>query len=327
MKILITGGLGFIGSNLVNYLIKKKRIKKIIIIDNQSKSDLTYLESICKYRYFKNIKDYKANNSRVTVVNACTTNSNFSHQITKNIDCVVHLAAESGVDLNIKNPKKAFNINIKGTFNFLDACRVNKVKNFIFASSGAVFGNAKPPMSETTIKTPISTYGSSKLAIETFCETYSKLFNIKTTVLRFSNAYGPYSLHKKSIIANFLKNILDDKPLIINGDGKTTRDYVHASDISAAIYKSFYQKDNYNNFNISTSIETSINDLVNIISSHTKKYDMRNIKVEHAQERVGDMKYNSMNSKKYINKYKKNNFISLNTGIQKTIKWFISNYK
>jgi len=252
MKILITGGLGFIGSNLVNYLIKKKRIKKIIIIDNQSKSDLTYLESICKYRYFKNIKDYKANNSRVTVVNACTTNSNFSHQITKNIDCVVHLAAESGVDLNIKNPKKAFDINIKGTFNFLDACRVNKVRNFIFASSGAVFGNAKPPMSETTIKTPISTYGSSKLAIETFCETYSKLFNIKTTVLRFSNAYGPYSLHKKSIIANFLKNILDDKPLIINGDGKTTRDYVHASDISAAIYKSFYQKDNYNNFNIST---------------------------------------------------------------------------
>ena len=327
MKILITGGLGFIGSNLVNYLIKKKRIKKIIIIDNQSKSDLTYLESICKYRYFKNIRDYKANNSRVTVVNACTTNSNFSYQITKNIDCVVHLAAESGVDLNIKNPKKAFNINIKGTFNFLDACRVNKVKNFIFASSGAVFGNAKPPMSETTIKTPISTYGSSKLAIETFCETYSKLFNIKTTVLRFSNAYGPYSLHKKSIIANFLKNILDDKPLIINGDGKTTRDYVHASDISAAIYKSFYQKENYNNFNISTSIETSINDLVSIISSHTKKYDMRNIKVEHSQERIGDMKYNSMNPKKYMNKYKKNNFISLNTGIQKTIKWFISNYK
>ena len=327
MKILITGGLGFIGSNLVNYLIKKKRIKKIIIIDNQSKSDLTYLESICKYRYFKNIKDYKANNSRVIVVNACTTNSNFSHQITKNIDCVVHLAAESGVDLNIKNPKKAFDINIKGTFNFLDACRVNKVKNFIFASSGAVFGNAKPPMSETTIKTPISTYGSSKLAIETFCETYSKLFNIKTTVLRFSNAYGPYSLHKKSIIANFLKNILDDKPLIINGDGKTTRDYVHALDISAAIYKSFSQKENYNNFNISTSIETSINDLVSIISSHTKKYDMRNIKVEHSQERIGDMKYNSMNPKKYINKYKKNNFISLNTGIQKTIKWFISNYK
>ena len=216
MKILITGGLGFIGSNLVNYLIKKKPIKKIIIIDNQSKSDLTYLESICKYRYFKNIKDYKVNNSRVTVVNACTTNSNFSHQITKNLDCVVHLAAESGVDLNIKNPKKAFDINIKGTFNFLDACRVNKVNNFIFASSGAVFGNAKPPMSETTIKTPISTYGSSKLAIETFCETYSKLFNIKTTVLRFSNAYGPYSLHKKSIIANFIKNILDDKPLIIN---------------------------------------------------------------------------------------------------------------
>ena len=70
-------------------------------------------------------------------------NSNFSNKITKNIDCVVHLAAESGVDLNIKNPKKAFNINIKGTFNYLDACRINKVKNFIFASSGAVFGDAK----------------------------------------------------------------------------------------------------------------------------------------------------------------------------------------
>ena len=113
-----------------------------------------------------------------------------------------------------------------------------------------------------TLKNPISTYGSSKLSIETFCETYSKVFEINTTILRFSNAYGPYSLHKKSIVANYSKNIIDGRPISINGDGKTTRDYIHVSDIVKAIYNSLKQKDSHQNFNISTGKQTSINTLL-----------------------------------------------------------------
>ncbi len=327
MRILITGGLGFIGTNLINYLIKRDRIKQIIIVDNQSKSSTKYLDSICSYKYFNSMKCYKINKSWINVVNANTKNTSFANKITKNIDCVIHLAAESGVDLSIKNPRKSFDINVNGTFNYLDACRINNVKNFIFASSGSVFGDAMPPMSEMTLKNPISTYGSSKLSIETFCETYSKIFKINTTILRFSNAYGPYSLHKKSIVANFSKNIIDGKPISINGDGKTTRDYIHVTDIVKAIYNSLNQKSSYQNFNISTGKQISINTLLKYITNIFSKFEYKKIIVKHQKERKGDMRFNSMNPEKYLKYYKEKKFINLNDGLRNTIEWFIQNYK
>ena len=327
MRILITGGLGFIGTNLISYLVKKDKIKQIIIVDNKSKSNTKYLDSIYSYKYFNNMKNYKINKSRINVINADTKNSPFANKITRNIDCVIHLAAESGVDLSIKNPRKSFDININGTFNYLDACRTNNVRNFIFASSGSVFGDAKPPMSEMTLKNPISTYGSSKLSIETFCETYSKIFEINTTILRFSNAYGPYSSHKKSIVANFSKNIINEKPISINGDGKTTRDYIHVSDIVKAIYNSLNQKDSFQDFNISTGKQTSINTLLKNITNIFSKFGYKSIIVKHQKERKGDMRFNSMSSKKYLNYYKEKKFINLNDGLISTIEWFIQNYK
>ena len=327
MRILITGGLGFIGTNLISYLVKKDKIKQIIIVDNKSKSNTKYLDSIYSYKYFNNMKNYKINKSRINVINADTKNSPFANKITRNIDCVIHLAAESGVDLSIKNPRKSFDININGTFNYLDACRTNNVRNFIFASSGSVFGDAKPPMSEMTLKNPISTYGSSKLSIETFCETYSKIFEINTTILRFSNAYGPYSSHKKSIVANFSKNIINEKPISINGDGKTTRDYIHVSDIVKAIYNSLNQKDSFQNFNISTGKQTSINTLLKNITNIFSKFGYKKIIIKNQKERKGDMRFNSMSSKKYLNYYKEKNFINLNDGLRNTIEWFIQNYK
>ena len=179
MKILVTGGLGFIGSNLIKLLITKNKIKQIIIVDNQSKSDLQYLDAICKYKYFNDSRKYRFNNSKVVVVKANTKDNRFAKKVTKNIDIIIHLAAESGVDLNILNPRKAFEINIQGTYNYLDACRINKVRNFIFASSGSVFGDAVPPMKEDTSKKPISTYGSSKLAIESFARHILKYLTLK----------------------------------------------------------------------------------------------------------------------------------------------------
>ena len=186
MRILITGGLGFIGSNLINLLIRKKNIRKIIVIDNQCKSNLNYIKEITKYKYYSNKKNYTNSQNKVIVINADTRDFDFAKKITKNIDAVIHLAAESGIDLSIKQPRESFDVNVLGTFNYLECCRVNKVKSFIFSSSGAVFGKSKPPMTESTERKPISPYGSSKLSIESFCETYSSMFNINTTILQQS---------------------------------------------------------------------------------------------------------------------------------------------
>lgn len=324
MKILITGGLGFIGSNLLNLLIKKKDISKIIIVDNQTKSDLSYINTITKYKYYKNKNKYQISNHRVVVIKADIIDFKFARTITKNINSVIHLAAESGVDVSIKNPKKSFDVNVRGTFNYLESCRLNNVNSFIFASSGAVFGNAKPPMDLNTQKNPISPYGSSKLSVESFCETFSLAFDIKTTILRFSNAYGPYSSHKKSVVANFINNIIDNKPLIINGDGKHTRDYIYAQDICDAIYKSLKLKNKFNIFHISTGIQTSIFRLLDIIKNDFSKYNIDIPIIRHVKNRVGDMRLNSMtpSSDKINLRWKKSN--KLDSGISKTIFWFIN---
>ena len=325
MRILITGGLGFIGSNLINLLIRKKNIRKIIVIDNQCKSNLNYIKEITKYKYHPNKKDYKNSQNKVIVINADTRDFDFAKKITKNIDVVIHLAAESGIDLSIQQPKESFDVNVIGTFNYLESCRINKVKSFIFSSSGAVFGQSKPPMIERTERKPISPYGSSKLSIESFCETYSAVFNINTTVLRFSNAYGLFSQHKKSVISNFIKKILYNNKLIINGDGKNTRDYIFAEDIAIAIYKSIKQKGKFNSFHVSTGSQTSILKLIKIIKDEFSKHAVKIPKIIHGKERTGDIKFNSLSPlliKKNLN-WKPS--ITLKKGISKTISWFIDN--
>jgi UDP-glucose 4-epimerase len=320
MKVLITGGLGFIGSNLVEYLLAKKNIQKIIIIDNFSKSSTRYLDTLTKYKLFTSPKNYKNSHNRVQVINCNINNKDFAFKVTKNIDYIVHLAAESGVDVSISKPYESFQTNVLGAYNYIEASRRNNVKRFIFASSGAVFGDTQPPLKESNVRAPISPYGSSKLTIETFCETYSNVFDLNTTILRFSNAYGPYSLHKQSIISKFINNILSKKSIIVNGNGNITRDYVHVSDICSAIYKSIKDKNGANIYHVGTGKETSIKQLIKIFKNECVNYD---ISVIYGSDRVGDMKKNYTSITK-IKKYLKwSPKISLKKGFSQTFKWFL----
>ena len=324
MKILITGGLGFIGSNLVQLLIKKKSIKKIIIVDNFSKTSLSYIELICKFKFFEQSSGFKSTKDRIVVIKEDIKNYKFALNITKNIDCIIHLAAESGIDVSISSPKKSFDTNVIGTFNYLEAARNNNVKLFIFASSGAVFGITKPPMKENFPRLPISPYGSSKLSIESFCETYSNVFNINTTILRFSNAYGLYSSHKKSVVANFIKNIINNKIIYINGNGKQTRDYIFAEDVVNGIYKSILNSKKSRTYHIATGKETSVNNLIKKLISTFNKTKYAIPEIINTEGRRGDIKHNCLSiahSKKNLNW---SNITVLDKGLKKTINWFLS---
>lgn len=321
MRVLITGGLGFIGSNLVDSLILKKSIKKIIIIDNFSKSSTKYLDSITKYQFFSSPKNYKSCNSRVQLIKADIKDKNFAFKISKNIDCIIHLAAESGVDVSISKPYESFQTNVLGAYNYIEACRLNEVKRFIFASSGAVFGDAKPPLKESNTREPISPYGSSKLTIETFCETYSKVFGLNTTILRFSNVYGPYALHKQSIVSKFINNILSGKSITVNGNGDVTRDYVHVSDICSAIYKSILDKDGAKTYHVGTGKETSIKQLIKIFKAECIGYD---INIKYGLDRVGDMKKNYTSITKIKKDLNWKPKVTLPKGFSQTFKWFMS---
>jgi len=321
MNILITGGLGFIGSNFVELLLSKKSIKKILIVDNFSKSSTKYLDTITKYKMFSSAQSYKSCSSKVQVIKADINNKEFAFKITKNIDYIIHLAAESGVDVSINKPYESFQTNVLGAYNYIEASRHNNIKRFIFASSGAVFGDTKPPLKETNPRIPISPYGSSKLTIETFCETYSNVFGLNTTILRFSNAYGPYSLHKQSIVSKFINNILNKKAIVVNGDGSITRDYIYVSDICNAIYKSIKDTSGVKTYHVGTGKETSIKELIRIFKKECINHD---ISIEYASNRVGDMRKNYTSITKIKKHLKWSPKISLQKGFSQTFKWFLS---
>lgn len=325
MRILITGGVGFIGSNLLNYLSRKKSVKKIIIVDNFSKTNLKNIDKKLEYQYFTSFSKYKQSRKKIDIIRTSISKYSTALVLTKNIDYVVHLAAESGVDVSINKPKEAFDVNVVSAFNWLEASKVNNVKCFLFASSCAVFGNASPPHSEDIPRKPISPYGSAKMTVESFCETYSNVYNISSVILRFSNAYGSYSNHKNSVISKFIKNILNNKTLVVNGTGSITRDFIHVEDICDAIYKSLVAKKNGNKtYHVATGKETSINQLIFLLKNIFGNYGKGNFKIKYVNERIGDIKKNYATNKKIKRELKWKNQVTLLQGLEKTVMWFIN---
>jgi UDP-glucose 4-epimerase len=290
-NILITGGAGFIGSNLVKYLLDRGDYN-ITVYDNFSTGSKDNLD--------RAINDSKQKGT-VKIINGNILDFDKISEATKKQDAVVHLAAHTRVLESLENPKNNININTKGTFNVLEAARKNKVDKFIFASSNAAVGEQIPPINEKMIPKPLSPYGASKLFGEALCSAYYNSYGIKTAALRFANAYGPYSEHKTSVIAKFIKRLRKGKSLEIYGDGNQTRDFIHASDIAQAIYLclSYNRSPNTDNrtpitepwrevFQVATGIETKIIDLANMMKDLMQgKEDL-----EFTEERKGEIKEN-----------------------------------
>ena len=172
----------------------------------------------------------------VEVVSGDYTNEDTLASCLRGIDAVVHLAALSGVIDSVVDPRPSFDINVKGSFQLLELARRAKVKKLINASTGgALLGEVKPPISEDMAPSPLSPYGASKLAVEGYCSAFAGAYGFPCATLRFSNIYGPYSAHKKSVVAAFIKNILRREPLVVYGDGTQQRDYLYVGDLVVGI--------------------------------------------------------------------------------------------
>jgi len=270
-KIIITGGCGFIGSNLANYLGSQSKYD-ITIIDNLSSGNKKYIQKKASYKIIN--ADIAKKESIVDHFGKC--------------ELVIHLAASGSVIDSVNNPRANFINNVLGTFNVLEGCRINNVKKLIYASTGgAIAGNAKLPINEKSFLSPISPYGSSKLCGESYCSSYSSSYNMDITALRFSNIVGPNSFHKKGIIQKLFLAILLNKKINIYGDGSSSRDYLHVGDLCNAI-STLIEKDykNFNIFHLSSGIETTINELIEKVKINCK---VENILCNYDKQRIGEV--------------------------------------
>jgi len=215
--ILVTGGAGFVGATLVRRLAASGY--RVRVLDNLSTGDAAHLSGVDADLRKGDVRDPGALDDAVA---GC--------------DAVVHLAAAGSVVGSVADPAGNFEANVVGTFRVLDAARRNGVARVVQASTGgALIGDAPVPVDERSLPKPLSPYGASKLAGEGYAHAFAKTYGVRTVAVRFGNVYGPWCARKRGVLNAFFTALHDGQPLVIYGDGTASRDYVHVSDIAAAL--------------------------------------------------------------------------------------------
>ena len=273
MKILVTGGAGFIGSHLVESLLTDNN--KVAILDNFTNSS--------KERIFHLVKN------GVALVNGDITEYSGLAKRVRGFDCIVHLAAQIDVQDSIRYPQHTHEVNATGTLNLLRACVVNKVKNIVAASSSAVYGNPiQLPLTEKMVTFPLSPYGASKLAMEHYLQAFANAYDLNTISLRFFNVYGyGQSMQYAGVITRFMERIAKSKPLAIFGNGSSTRDFISVDDVVEFVKKAITKTDGRKGdvFNIASGRHTSIKELAKMMIEISGK----KLGIEYKKSRKGDI--------------------------------------
>ncbi|WP_353229041.1 NAD-dependent epimerase/dehydratase family protein [Novosphingobium sp.] len=267
MNILVTGGCGFIGSNLVPLL--ESAGHAVRVFDNQSLGRRDHLGDFAGEFIDGDIRDSAA-----------------LHAALAGIDAVVHLAADTRVIDSIADPAFNFDVNVVGSFRLLEAMRARGVRRIINASTGgAIMGDVVPPVHEAMVPNPIAPYGATKLAVEGMCSAWAGSYGFAALSLRFANVYGPRSFHKGSAVAQFMKQALKRQPLIVYGDGEQTRDFVYVADLCDGIMRSIASGQS-GVLQLGSGVPLSVNRLISAIRAVA---DPVAVNVEHHPARAGEI--------------------------------------
>lgn len=318
---LITGGCGFIGTSLIEKLKSLNNQINIRVLDNLSVGTKDDLKEVSDFKEVKP-RDIRGNPNGVELLTGDIRDKYICEIATTGIDVVIHLAANTGVEPSVKNPRMDMEVNVNGTFNMLEASVKNNVKKFIFASSNAPLGKVEPPVNEEKAPKPLSPYGASKLAGEGYCLAFYNTFNLETVVLRFGNVYGPRSKHKSSVVAKFIKRALQGLPLEIYGDGTQTRDFIYIDDLVNAIILASNGNIGGEIFQIATYKESTVQEIAEKIKKLFKDYLNKEVYIKYTQPRRGDMKRNYSDISKAEKILGYNPKYRLEDGLRKTLKYF-----
>ncbi|PKP41359.1 MAG: epimerase [Bacteroidetes bacterium HGW-Bacteroidetes-10] len=301
-KILVTGGAGFIGSNLVKQLLKEEN--SVTILDNFFSG------------YRSNLDPFQ----QVHIVEGDVRDKAAVELAMRGAEVVFHLAASVGNKRSIDNPITDAEINVLGTINVLEAARKEGVRKIVTSSSAGIFGELKTmPIKEDHPIEPDSPYGCTKLCEEKLCLSYAKLYDIEAVCLRYFNVYGPNQRFDAygNVIPIFVFRMLRNEPLIIFGDGEQTRDFVHVDDVVLANINAADSIGVSGAYNIASGTSVTINSLVNLITKGNNNL----VRVEYGPERAGDVRHSLADislARQKINYIPKTD---LESGIDEYVKW------
>jgi len=302
MKILVTGGAGFIGSHVIENLIQEDC--QITVLDNlhtglreNVPEDVAFIEmDICDKKV---LSVFEAGQ----------------------FDCVIHLAGQTMVNVSVDDPHFDAAVNILGTVNVLEACRKTGVKRIVFATTAATYGDIEElPILESFEPIPTSFYGLSKLTVEKYLQLYHELYGLDYVALRFANVYGERQGDggEGGVISIFTKRFANDEGITINGDGNQTRDFIYVGDIANAIWQAANTTNVNTVYNVSTKTEVTINVMVELLNEISGK----GIKPTYGPVRAGDIYRSVLSNDKAVRRLDWKPMISLKEGLARTYHYF-----
>jgi UDP-glucose 4-epimerase len=311
MNILVTGGAGFIGCNLVRALVEKGDLR------------VTVMDDLYTGRK-DNLADIMGN---IEFIEASTVNYPILREAIIDKDIVFHLAARN-IIASTEAPEMDLEVNTRGTLNILTACReVGSIQKIVYTSTSSVYGNPRyVPINEDDPVTFLNFYSVSKFAGEGYCNVFYELFDLPTVVVRYSNVYGFHQIPESpycGVIGKFIMWALRNEPILIHGDGEQTRDFTFVEDaVEATITAALNPKSTGRTYNIGTGREVSVNELarmvVDIAGSSSIIQSVENRHVDNIRRRVLNVE-RLRRDLKYVPRY------TLERGIERTIQWFKEN--
>jgi dTDP-glucose 4,6-dehydratase len=317
-NIVVTGGLGFIGSHFIRQILSNKanNISSVINIDYMGYgSNLSNLKDLTDVRY-KYIKSNIADKNKLK-----------SALEMKDVDTIVNFAAETHVDRSISNPTDFIDSNILGIVSLLEFCRLHDVELFVQISSDEVYGDStnRDHFDESSPLRPNNPYSASKASADLLTRAYNKTYGIKTIITRCSNNYGPNQFPEK-LIPKATIRILKGLPIPLYGDGKQTRDWIYVKDHVNAINMIINNSRLGEIYNISSSNGISNIELVTTIGEIMHRHDPTiNIRIEHVQDRPGHDRRYSLNSSKIRKELGWEPAYSFESSLEETVKWYVNN--
>ena len=316
MKILITGGAGFIGSNLAATLLQDERVSMVRVLDNLATGSLSNIESFNKNERFQflegDIRDY----------NKCLEACN-------DIDLISHQAALGSVPRSIADPLTTNDVNVTGTLNIFNAAKEKNIKRVVYAASSSTYGDHPGlPKEEDKIGNPLSPYAVTKYVNELYARVYSTVYGLQLIGLRYFNIFGPYQNPNgpyAAVVPLFAEALLNHQPPVINGDGSNSRDFTYVDNAVQANILSLFtdNKEAINQvYNIACGEQTSLLELFEYLRQHSGS----NLKPVFGPNRKGDVKHSLADISKAKSLLNYHPSVSVKEGLKKTFDWYKENF-